>query len=78
MKIQLEPSSSPKQLRMIDLKPGDIAVIEQGDYMGAIVSVADHNGVKIACHIGNPNPFVYLEETSVRLLTPGECIRIVE
>lgn len=85
MKIQLEPSSGPKQLRMCDLKPGDVAEILENDFgaqhAGKIITVCERGGEIVAFAIGSPDDWwntKCFHRYPVRLLTPGECIRIVE
>lgn len=84
MKIQLEPSSTPKQLRMCDLKPGDVAEILPNTFgsqhTGKILTVYKNNEGIIAIPIGSNDWWnaKNFHQYPVRLLTPGECIRIVE
>lgn len=78
MNVTLESNTAPKQLRMCDLKPGQIAEIiggENTEYIGRIICI-DYTG-RIAFTIGeNGDTWTGLVSTPVRLLTPGEKIVI--
>lgn len=80
MNVKLEPTSTSKQLRMCDLKPGDIAEIQGGmndSYVGRIICIdyTGHIAITIGCR---GDTWTGLNTLPVRLLTPGEKIVIGE
>lgn len=79
MKVRLEPESTCKNLRMSDLKPGQIAEIQQNNtnphYAGMIICI-DYTGT-VAIEVGGKGEtWTGLCNIPVRLLTPGEKIVI--
>ena len=77
MKATLEKPTTEKQLRMRDLKPGDIAEIIEPDHFctGAIITVGYTRAVELG---GEGSTWTAPSESNLRVrrLTPGEKIVI--